>query len=216
MPKRIHRGLLLGRKDTVINVRLLGFVYMRKGFLFVVSGPSGVGKTSVLNKILEIDDSLSKIITCTTRPMRSNETPDVDYIFMSLSDFMDHIKNNDFVEFSEVYGNYYGILGSSISEKADAGHDVILSTNWEGFLKIKKIFSSNTFGFFIRPPSMDALEQRIRSRKTDSEDVIASRLKMAEKDMSYRFCFQYIYQNDDIIETASDILATINEIRGIN
>ncbi|MDR2794963.1 MAG: guanylate kinase [Holosporaceae bacterium] len=189
---------------------------MRKGFLFVVSGPSGVGKTSVVDEILKIDDSLSKIITCTTRPMRSNEIPGIDYIFISREDFMNHIKNDDFVEFSEVYGNYYGILASSIFEKINAGCDIILIINWQGFLKIQKIFFHNVFGFFITPPSMEVLEQRIRSRKMDSEEVIINRLAMAEKDLSYRFCFQYIYQNDDMVETASDMLATINQIRGIN
>ncbi|MDR2267997.1 MAG: guanylate kinase, partial [Holosporaceae bacterium] len=157
---------------------------MRKGFLFVISGPSAVGKTSVVKEILKRCDYLERIITCTTRPKRADESDGIDYFFMSSETFEKHYQNGDFVECSEVYGNSYGVLLSSVMEKINAGRHVVLVLNWEGFLKIKDLFHDFVVGFFISPPSMEALEERIRNRGSDTAEDIAKRLEMAREDMS--------------------------------
>ncbi|GHT97653.1 guanylate kinase [Alphaproteobacteria bacterium] len=187
---------------------------MRKGFLFVISGPSAVGKTSVVEEMLRIDGSLSKIITCTTRAKRGKEVEGKDYFFVSEDDFLEHVKKNDFMECSEVYGNFYGVLASTVFEKTNAGIDALLIINWEGFVKIKKAVSQlPVYGFFIVPPSLEMLEQRIRSRSTDSEEVIQTRLSLAHQDMSHQNEFHSVYENEGVTKTAHDILKTINELR---
>jgi guanylate kinase len=184
---------------------------MRKGFLFVISGPSAVGKTSVVNEVLKRCNYLERIITCTTRPQRVGESDGVDYFFMSREAFVQHSLNGDFVEHSEVYGNNYGVLFSSIMEKIDASKHVVLILNWEGFLKIKELFRSSVVGFFIAPPSIEALKKRIRNRNSDAAEDIAKRLEMALEDMSHQHKFDYCCENNDISETADKIWTIIAE-----
>ncbi|GHT91537.1 guanylate kinase [Alphaproteobacteria bacterium] len=180
----------------------------------MISGPSAVGKTSVTEEILRVDSSLSRVVTCTTRPKRGKEVDGNDYFFISEDDFLEHIKNNDFLECSEVYGKFYGVLASTVFEKTNAGIDALLVANWEGFGKIKKAVSRlPVFGFFIVPPSLEMLEQRIRARSTDSEEVIKKRMSMAQEDMSHQNEFHSIYENKGVTETALNILETINKLR---
>jgi guanylate kinase len=186
---------------------------MQNGFLFIISGPSAVGKSSVADEVLKTDPLINRIITCTTRKIRSNEKKDVDYHFMSRDDFFSHRDNGDFVEFSEVYGNYYGILLSNITENIRKNIDSLLVINWEGFLKIKKAIGNRVFGFFIVPPNLKDLETRIRARCTDSEDVIAARLNMAVNDMNHKSEFDFCIENADIKKAASNVLRIVNSIR---
>jgi guanylate kinase len=189
---------------------------MQKGFLLAISGPSAVGKSSVANEILKIDPSIDRIITCTTRKMRKGEKDGVDYHFMSVDEFLQHRNDGDFVESSEVYGNYYGVLLSTITEKMKKNVDSLLLVNWEGFLKIKKAIHEGVFGFFILPPTLQDLELRLRARCTDSEDVIAARLSMAMDDMSRQSEFDFRVENADIRETASNILKIVDSIKKNN
>lgn len=187
----------------------------RKGFLFVISGPSAVGKTSVANELLKRKKiNLQRIITCTTRAKRNDEVEDVDYFFMSKDEFLRHSEDGDFAEMSEVYGNYYGILISTIKEKIEQGINALLVINWEGFLKIKKSFGENVIGFFLLPPSLNDLEIRIRSRGTDSEDIIKHRMNMVAEDMRHKEEFDFCVKNVKISDAASEIFAKIASIIG--
>ncbi|GHU13245.1 hypothetical protein FACS189449_08350 [Alphaproteobacteria bacterium] len=164
--------------------------------------------------MLRIDGVLSRVVTCTTRQKRGKEIDGVDYFFISEDDFLEHAKKNEFMECSAVYGNYYGVLASTIFEKTNAGRDALLVINWEGFVKIKKAISRlPVFGFFIVPPSLEKLEQRIRFRNTDSEEVIKKRMSMARKDISHQNEFHSVYENESVSKTANNILETINELR---
>jgi guanylate kinase len=187
---------------------------MKHGFLFVISGPSAVGKSTIADEILKIDRSIGKIVTCTTRKIRSTEIDGIDYNFMNKEDFFLYKSRGDFVESSEVYGNYYGVLLSSITKKVENENDSLLVINWEGFLKIKKAIGKNVVGFFLTPPSIEALEERIKSRATDSEEVILQRLKMANEDMRHRFEYDFCVENSDIKKTTDDILCKMQEARG--
>ncbi len=186
---------------------------MKSGFIFIISGPSAVGKSSIVDEILRIKKiSLQKIVTYTTRAIRHNEIDGIDYNFMNMDAFLYHQSRGDFIESSEIYGNYYGIMLSTISEEIDKGNNLLVVINWEGYLKIKKIFNKNVFGFFITPPSFQDLENRIRTRSTDSEDTIKHRLEMANEDMQYQHEFDFCFENIKISETANKILQKIYEI----
>ena len=186
---------------------------MRKGWLFVISGPSAAGKTVVANKIFEADPTISKVVTCTTRSPRNNEKNGVDYYFLSKEEFVSLEKKGEFAESSEVYGNYYGVRVSLLKEKTRQGIDQILLINWEGFQKIKRKLSENVFGFFLTVPSLEELERRIRFRGTDSDEVIKNRLRMAEIDMQHKDEFDLCVENADIQNTVDIILRKINELR---
>lgn len=185
----------------------------KKGFLFVISGPSAVGKTSVANELLKQKKiNLQRIITCTTRAKRNGEVEGVDYFFMSKDEFLRHSENGDFAEMSEVYGNYYGILVSTIKEKIEQGINALLVINWEGFLKIKRSFKENVIGFFLLPPSLKDLETRIRSRGTDSENIIKQRMDMITEDMRHKDEFDFRVKNVKIADATSEIFEKIANI----
>lgn len=185
----------------------------KKGFLFVISGPSAIGKTSVANELLKQKKiNLQRIITCTTRTKRNGEVEGVDYFFMSKDEFLRYSENGDFAEMSEVYGNYYGILVSTIKEKIEQGINALLVINWEGFLKIKRSFKENVIGFFLLPPSLKDLETRIRSRGTDSEDIIKQRLNMITEDMRHKDEFDFRVKNVKIADATSEIFEKIANI----
>ena len=173
------------------------------GKLFIISGPSAVGKTSVANELLNRNNNLKRVLTCTTRAPRGSEKNLVDYIFMSKEDFENHIKNDDFAEYSEVYENYYGVLKSTIQDILDAGDNALLVVNWEGFLKIKSKMPA--VGFFILPPAPEVLEQRIRFRGVDSEQVIERRLKANAEDMEHASDFDFQVVNYVIEDAAAEI-----------
>lgn len=185
---------------------------MKKGFLFIISGPSAVGKTSVANEILKRDKKLSRIVTCATRAMRNGEIDGKDYFFMKKGDFLRRKERGDFAEVSEVYGNYYGVLRSTIEEKIKSGLSALLVVNWEGFLKIKKAFAGdkNIVGFFLTPPSLDDLEKRIRARNADSEEIIRHRMRMIVEDMRYKDEFDFCVTNASIPAAATEILDKIS------
>ena len=185
----------------------------KKGFLFVISGPSAVGKTSVANELLKQKKiNLQRIITCTTRAKRNGEVEGVDYFFMSKDEFLRHSENGDFAEMSEVYGNYYGILVSTIKEKIEQGINALLVINWEGFLKIKRSFKENVIGFFLLPPSLKDLETRIRSRGTDSENIMKQRMNMITEDMRHKYEFDFRVKNVEIADATSEIFEKIANI----
>ena len=188
---------------------------MKKGFLFVISGPSAVGKTTVANELLKREIGLQRVITCTTRAKREGELDGVDYFFMTKDEFLQRAENGEFAENSEVYGNYYGILLSTIKEKIERGINTLLVINWEGFLKIKKLFGNKVVGFFLIPPSLNDLETRIRARGTDTEDVIKRRMDMIAEDMKHKDEFDFCVKNIKIADAASEIIAKIASMNSV-
>lgn len=180
-------------------------------FLFVISGPSAVGKTSIVKELLKLEPSLSRIITCTTRKIRDGELNGVDYFFFDKNEFLMKRESGDFVEFSEVYGNYYGILFDTINNSLNEKRKSILTINWEGFLKIKKHFGSAVCGIFLLPPSIEHLEKRIRARSTDSEEIIRKRLCASSEDIVHANEFEHQVINDDLNKAAQEILSIINK-----
>ncbi len=182
------------------------------GHLFVISGPSAVGKTSIVRYLLDRKPELSRVITCTTRSIRGNEQDGVDYIFLSREDFKEKIERNEFAEFSEVYENYYGVLLKSIQESMENNEVSILVINWEGFQKVKRFIAENITGIFINPPSVDELEKRLRSRNTEDEGDIQKRLLTARLDIAHSNEYDFSVENREIQQAAKDIFDIIERV----
>ncbi|MDR1334707.1 MAG: guanylate kinase [Holosporaceae bacterium] len=178
---------------------------MGNGILIIISGPSAVGKTSVTEAILAMDPRISRIITTTTRKMRSSEKPGVDYYFISHGEFTTQIALDKFAEYAEVYGNYYGVWRREVDEKSRSGKCALLTMNPDGFFQLRRTMA-NGVGFFLLPPTMKDLELRMRKRNTDSEETIQRRIKMAEHEICQSKDFDYRIENHDVATTAAQIL----------
>ena len=182
------------------------------GHLFVISGPSAVGKTSIVRYLLDKKSQLSRVVTCTTRAIREGEQDGVDYIFLSKKDFQEKIERNEFAEFSEVYENYYGVLLASIRESMSKNEISILVINWEGFQKVKRFITKNITGIFINPPSIEELEKRLRFRNTESEVDIQKRLLTARLDIAHSGEYDFSVENKEIPQAAKDIFDIISKV----
>lgn len=182
------------------------------GHLFVISGPSAVGKTTIVSYLLEKHPDLSRVITCTTRSIRGNEQDGVDYIFLSKEDFKKKVENNEFAEFSKVYDDYYGILLEEIRNSMNKNKVSLLVINWEGFQKVKRSVNDNITGIFINPPSIEELEKRIRKRNTDTEDDIQKRLLAARLDIAHSKEYDFYIDNIEVQQAANDIFEIIKKI----
>jgi len=169
-----------------------------KALLIVISAPSGAGKTRLCSKILENCPNVQRAVTCTTRPPRGEEKDGVDYHFLSMEDFEAKIAKGEFLEHAEVYGRRYGTLLAEVTNKLEAGHDVLLNIDVQGAESIREkaadtpeIRDALVF-VFLTPPSMDELERRLRSRAEDDEDAIQRRMKNAAHEMDQGANFDYL------------------------
>lgn len=182
------------------------------GHLFVISGPSAVGKTTIISYLLEKHPDLSRVVTCTTRSIRENEHDGIDYVFMSKEDFKKKMNNNEFAEFSEVYDNYYGVLLEDIQNSMRKNKVSVLVINWEGFQKVKRSVNNNVVGIFINPPSIEELEKRIRKRNTESENAIQKRLLAARLDIAHSKEYDFYVNNIEVQQAANDIFGIIKKV----
>jgi guanylate kinase len=167
-----------------------------KGMLLVVSAPSGAGKTSLVKALLEHDPSLKLSVSYTTRPPRQGEQDGVHYHFVDLTTFQRMIEAGDFVEYARVFGNAYGTAAPALSAELESGVDVLLEIDWQGARQVRARFP-DAVSVFIVPPSIQALEQRLRGRGQDSEDVIAERMAQARSELSHHGEYDYLVVNDD-------------------
>ncbi len=178
--------------------------------LIVLSGPSGAGKDAVLSRMKELDYPLKYITTLTTRPRRPNEKDNLDYHFVSIERFHEMIKNNELLEWANVYGNWYGIPKEAVKQALDKGQDIIVKVDIQGAATIKKILPQALFIFLI-PPSMEELALRLKQRHTESPSDLALRLKTAEEEIKQLLLFDYVVVSrwDKIDLAVSDIKAII-------
>ena len=172
----------------------------KTGKLFVFSAPSGSGKTTIVHHLLDQKKlNLDFSISVTSREKRGQEIDGKDYHFISLDKFKNHIANNDFIEWEEVYrNNFYGTLKSEIERIWNQGKHVIFDIDVVGGLRIKEKFPENTLAVFVQPPSIKEMEKRLRNRKTDNEEKIQERVAKAEREFQLSKNFDKILVNDNL------------------
>lgn len=176
---------------------------MKQGKLLVFSAPSGSGKTTIVRYLLEQEElNLAFSVSAASREPRGNEINGKDYYFMSIKDFKQHIKNDDFLEWEEVYrDNFYGTLKSEVERLWAEGKNVIFDIDVSGGLRIKKKFPEQTLAVFVKPPSIDELKIRLKKRSTESDDKINMRIAKASAELATAPQFDVIVKNHDL-ETA--------------
>ena len=185
---------------------------MTTGNLFIVTAPSGAGKTSLVRALLESDSQVKLSVSYTTRPPRPGEVDGKDYHFVTEQKFLAMLERGDFLESALVYGNRYGTSQPWIENAMRSGTDILLEIDWQGAAQVRKFFSQTT-GIFILPPSLEALLARLTGRGQDSEEIIARRLAAAREDIGHVEEFDYVIIND-IFETAlQDLISVIRSQR---
>jgi guanylate kinase len=182
------------------------------GILFIVTGPSGGGKTSLVAALLEAEPGVKLSVSHTTRPPRAGEVPGRDYHFVSAAEFERMLEAGAFLESAAIYGNQYGTSQQWINGELGNDHDVLLEIDWQGAQQVRRLIR-NAVGIFIVPPSIDVLEQRLRSRSQDAADVIARRLAAAREEISHFAEFDYVIMNDDFAGAAQDLASIVRAER---
>jgi guanylate kinase len=179
-----------------------------RGQLYVVAAPSGAGKTSLVKALLERVPELRLSVSHTTRARRPTEQHGKEYFFVSIPEFKDKVAKGDFLEHAQVFDNFYGTGRAPVEEQLAIGRNVILEIDWQGARQVRASMPSAAT-IFILPPSRQALEQRLRTRATDSEEVIARRLRDAVGDMSHWNEFDYVVVNDDFERATGDLASIV-------
>jgi guanylate kinase len=182
------------------------------GNLYIVTAPSGAGKTTLVRMLLANDPDIRLSISCTTRSPRHGEENGRDYHFIDAPNFLEQAKKGEFLEWAEVHGNYYGTSSTWIESEMASGNDVLLEIDWQGAQQVRKHFS-DAIGIFILPPSLSTLEQRLSSRGTDDPATIARRLAAARDEMRHAEEFDYVIINHDLQLALSDLLSVIRAAR---
>ncbi len=186
------------------------------GSLFVISAPSGAGKTSLVHALLGSNPQIDLSVSYTTRPPRAGEVDGVAYHFVSRETFAEMSGRGEFLESAEVYGNFYGTSQNWISQENAKDRDILLEIDWQGAMQVRRLFPQ-CISIFILPPSLLALEQRLNGRGTDNNEVIARRMAAVRDDVAHVAEFDYVIINDDLNEALQQLNAVVlaARLRGI-
>lgn len=182
---------------------------MSKGNLFVISAPSGAGKTSLVNALVEGSPEVCVSVSYTTRLIRPGEIDGVNYHFVSREVFVDMIERGDFLEHAEVFGNLYGTSQSWVESQLEQGGDIILEIDWQGAQQVRRLMPASV-SVFILPPSREVLIQRLRNRGQDSEEIIARRTDEAITEMAHYAESDYLIINDKFQQALADLKAIVH------
>lgn len=180
--------------------------------LFIVSAPSGAGKTSLLHALLERDPQLRLSVSHTTRPKRPGEQDGVHYHFVDLPTFQRLVAEGVFVEHAQVFDNYYGTSEQALRDQLSAGHDVVVEIDWQGAQQVRARFP-DAVSIFIAPPSIEALRERLSARGQDSEEVIARRMRDAQRELSHYPEYDYLVINDHFEEALEQLRQIVSAER---
>jgi guanylate kinase len=176
--------------------------------MFIVSAPSGAGKTSLVRRIISELKDLTVAVSHTTRPQRSGEQDGVDYHFVSRETFESMVDEDQFLEYAQVFGNYYGTSMGAVTKSLDKGQDVILEIDWQGAAQVRQKLS-DVVSIFILPPSRATLIERLQGRGQDSDEVIAARTSEAVLEMQQYHRADYLIINDDFDDALSELKAVV-------
>ncbi len=179
---------------------------MTAGTLYIISAPSGAGKTSLVRAIVETLPNVEVSVSHTTRQMRAGEVDGKDYHFVEAPQFQAMVDDGDFLEHATVFGNSYGTSRQHILDQLESGKDVILEIDWQGARQIRQLMS-DSISIFIVPPSIPALRERLRGREQDSDDVIEARMREAVSEMTHYPEFDYIVINDEFGQARDELAA---------
>jgi guanylate kinase len=172
--------------------------FRRRGVLFVLSSPSGAGKSTIARKLLAAEPTLGMSVSATTRPIRPGEQEGVDYRFVDLEQFRQMVSDNAFLEWAHVFGHRYGTPRQQVEDMLAAGQDVLFDIDWQGAQQLFQIAGGDVVRVFILPPSMEELHQRLSRRATDPEEVIEARMARAASEVSHWDGYDYVLVNDDV------------------
>ena len=181
---------------------------MNKGTLYITSAPSGAGKTSLIKKLIPDLDKLMVSVSHTTRVQRPGEIDGIDYFFTSVERFKEMISQSDFLEYAQVFDNYYGTAQSSVEHSLNSGKDVILEIDWQGAAQIRRLLE-DIISIFILPPSTQVLRQRLQERGQDSAEIIDRRMQAAKTEISHYAEYDYLIVNDDFNTALTELKSII-------
>jgi guanylate kinase len=181
----------------------------RRGLLIVLSSPSGAGKSTISRMLLRADPEVTMSISATTRPMRSGERDDVDYHFVTDTEFDRLIAAGEFVEWAPVFDYRYGTPKAPVKAALKAGSDILFDIDWQGTQQLHSAMGEDLVRIFILPPSLDELERRLRQRGTDSDAVIANRMQRAAGEISHWAEYDYVLVNSDSDQCLADVEAIV-------
>ncbi|WP_260926898.1 guanylate kinase [Novosphingobium sp. 9] len=172
----------------------------RRGLMFILSSPSGAGKTTIARKMLQHETNLRLSVSCTTRAPRPGEVDGKDYHFISQDQFDRMVENEEFLEWAHVFGKSYGTPKAEVKAGIRAGHDYLFDIDWQGTQQLHQKMEVDVVRVFLLPPSIDELRRRLTGRGTDSAEVIADRMARAQSEISHWDGYDYVVVNEDIDE----------------
>ncbi len=170
----------------------------RRGLMFVLSSPSGAGKTTISRKLLDADSAIRMSVSVTTRPIRPGEVDGKDYHFTDRATFDRKVENGEFLEWAEVFGNCYGTPVAQIAQGLEQGQDFLFDIDWQGTQQLSQRMRDDVVPVFLLPPSVEELRRRLTTRGTDSAEVIAGRMARAQSEISHWDGYDYVIVNDDV------------------
>lgn len=185
---------------------------MPKGSLIIISGPSGAGKGTLVDRLVARVPGLWVSVSATTRPPRPHEVEGEDYFFLTPEEFSARIEAGDFLEWAEVHGNRYGTLAATVRERMEQGFDVILEIDPQGAMQVKRLMPEAVLVFIVAP-SMEELERRIRARGAETDEQIKTRLATAVRELALVETYDHVVENDDVARATDELVAIIESLR---
>lgn len=187
--------------------------FKRRGVLFVLSSPSGAGKSTIARKLLACEPDLSMSVSATTRTIRPGEVDGKDYHFVDLEEFRRMANDHEFLEWAHVFGQRYGTPRAPVEAMLKSGKDVLFDIDWQGAQQLYQEAGPDVVRVFVLPPTMEELERRLRSRNTDSDEVIAARMERAANEISHWDGYDYVLINDNVEGCFDEVRAILRAER---